>query len=232
MISHKYRCIFVHIPKCAGTSVESALEHYPPDMTSGMQDHRSIREIEQPGHYVKLLRSSEGKEIILDRLIRPARAVKNKVTKTWNPNNFTSVTPQQYHAYFKFSVVRNPWDRAVSWYRNVIDDSGHQSYLGVSDSISFPEFLYKFIGEGPLRTQLYWLRNADDFIPLDFICRFESLHSDMDIVFDALGMTSMKLPHKLKSNTVRSYRDYYSDELAELVRYFYAEEIEFFNYDF
>ena len=50
-----------------------------------------------------------------------------------------------------------------------------------------------------------WLRNADDFIPLDFICRFESLHSDMDMVFDAIGMTSMKLPHKLKSNTVRSY---------------------------
>ena len=26
MISHKYKCIFIHIPKCAGTSVETAFE--------------------------------------------------------------------------------------------------------------------------------------------------------------------------------------------------------------
>ena len=27
MISNDYRCIFIHIPKCAGTSIEDALGH-------------------------------------------------------------------------------------------------------------------------------------------------------------------------------------------------------------
>ena len=46
MISHDYRCIFIHIPKCAGTSIEDALGHLDNHPGRGGQDHRSIRIIE------------------------------------------------------------------------------------------------------------------------------------------------------------------------------------------
>ena len=42
MISHKhkYKCIFIHIPKCAGTSIEKALGHFELYNGRGRQDHR------------------------------------------------------------------------------------------------------------------------------------------------------------------------------------------------
>ena len=39
MISHKHQCIFVHIPKCAGTSIASALGHLDNHTGRGGQDH-------------------------------------------------------------------------------------------------------------------------------------------------------------------------------------------------
>ena len=48
MISHKHKCIFIHIPKYAGTSIEQALGHFDNYSGRGGQDHRSIRVIEQP----------------------------------------------------------------------------------------------------------------------------------------------------------------------------------------
>ena len=43
MISHRHRCIFIHIPKTAGTSIEERLAD---GSLRGRQDHRSIRNLE------------------------------------------------------------------------------------------------------------------------------------------------------------------------------------------
>jgi hypothetical protein len=45
MISHEYKCIFVHIPKTAGSSIEQKLGWFD-ELKWGVQDHRTIREIE------------------------------------------------------------------------------------------------------------------------------------------------------------------------------------------
>lgn len=45
MMSYKYKCIFIHIPKSAGTSIEQTLGHFK-QLKRGVQDHRTIREME------------------------------------------------------------------------------------------------------------------------------------------------------------------------------------------
>ena len=48
MISHKYKFIHIHIPKCAGTTIEKALGHFDGHKGRNGQDHRTIRMLEQP----------------------------------------------------------------------------------------------------------------------------------------------------------------------------------------
>lgn len=59
MISHKYKCIFIHIPKCVGTSIEQALGHFDEYSGRDRQDHRTIRMIENPVPLTQLITSKE-----------------------------------------------------------------------------------------------------------------------------------------------------------------------------
>ena len=69
MISHKYKCIHIHIPKCAGTSIEKALGHFDGHEGRNGQDHRTIRMIEQPWLTKHSVRSISNLKEIFRRII-------------------------------------------------------------------------------------------------------------------------------------------------------------------
>jgi len=87
MISHEHKCIFIHVPKTAGESIETALMGRP----NWESDDPNYASLGLP----------EGSEIGKD---------KHYTIAQWKDHiNFTN--------YFKFSFVRNPWDSAYSFYR-------------------------------------------------------------------------------------------------------------------
>ncbi len=224
MVSHKHKCIFIHIPKCAGTSIETALGHFDKHTGRGGQDHRTIRMIEKP---IFQLDTFKDKENIMEVL----RRTRDFFKEAENPENKVGVTAEQYKSYFKFTFVRNPWDRAFSWYKNVKRDEIHQKSLGLNEMIPFKEFLKRFAGKGMLRPQTYWLKNFNGNIELDFIGRFEHLEEDFREVAKRLNMPLLTLPHKIKGSST-DFRDYYDDESIRIVRKVYKEEIELFGYSF
>jgi len=225
MVSHKYRCIFIHIPKCAGTSIEVALGHFDRHEGRAGQDHRSIRMIEQPLFSPSTFSSGENMKEALRRLKHLY------FNKKANPQNKVGVTKEQYQDYFKFTIVRNPWERAFSWYKNVIRDERHLQRHEITADIPFSEFLKKFMGKGMLRSQLYWLKSFDGSIPMDYIGRFESLKEDSQEIFDRLGLKGQTLPHKIKGQKV-DFREFYDEESIALVGNFYKEEIDMFGYSY
>lgn len=220
MISHDYRCIFIHIPKCAGSSVERALGHA--EHGPSYPDHRSIRMLE-PFGWAALATPGN--------LFQLALRLRHDVKPNRNPLNKLKLTRAQYASYFKFAIVRNPWARAFSWYANSVNEPMLRKELKVDASMPFADFLRERIGRGALRPQLAWLRDARGGLPLDFIGRFETLQRDFATVCARLGRPAPPLPHARKGSGA-DYREHYDKSTRALVAAAYAEEIELFGYSF
>jgi hypothetical protein len=99
-VSHELKCIFVHIPKSGGTSVENAL--------GLLADVRN-----------------ENTETMFGLIKSPA--LKKKVRSTSFLQHLTAkelrrLLPSQFSSYYRFAFVRNPWSRMVSLYHYHIRD--------------------------------------------------------------------------------------------------------------
>lgn len=225
MISHEFRCIFIHIPKAAGTSIEKKLGHFQ-TVQRGVQDHRTIRQL-QPVTVRDLFYKNKRDTSHFSHHALLKTFVRQQIRKE------SPLSHQQYHNYYKFTFVRNPWSRAYSWYKNVIRDPIHQVEQSVSKDCSFKEFLINHSEQWALRPQLHWIVDSQGNLPYNFIGRFEQLANDFDKVGQDLGLQETTLPKLISSaNKKRHYSEFYDEFTKNLVADRYAEEIELFNFQF
>lgn len=220
MISDKYKCIFIHVPKTAGTSISNKLGHFENlDKQPRPQDHRSIREIEPLSliDFAKMGMKGDLRALI--------RRFKNLI-KGRRP-----ASQQQYATYYKFAFVRNSWSRVFSWYKGVMRDVVLRKSLGVSATCSFREFLEKHLDQHGLNPQLYWLTNGDGKVAMDFIGRYENLTEDFSHVCNKLGIEGKTLQHLIRGNN-EYYTQFYDEETKNIVAKKYASEIAYFGFQF
>lgn len=147
-----------------------------------------------------------------------------------------------FENYFKFTVVRNPWDRFLSLYKYRVKRN-HPSFDG--KIIPFkawakkiynckPRFCKGFTQKDPkmfVKPQLNWITDASGNMVVDFICRFENFQQDFNTVCNKIGIPERNLPHKNKSKH-KHYTEYYNDETIEIVAKKYKKDIEYFGYKF
>jgi len=224
MISHQHKCIFIHIPKCGGTSIEAALGHLDGHTGRGGQDHRTIRMLEKPWLRPKVFLSKEN-------TVEALKGIRYHMRTQSNPMKKLTVNNRQFNTYFKFTIVRNPWARAYSWYKNVMRDEHHLKELNISKPMSLGVFLRKYIGKGMLRPQTEWLKNFNGILDLGYIGKFENLQQDFEQACKLMEIEPIRLPHKIKGSGT-NYLDEFDEDSKELVAEYYEEEIRNFGYSY
>lgn len=137
----------------------------------------------------------------------------------------------QFEQYFKFTIVRNPWARAHSWYRNVVRDPLHRRDFGVDEHCTFAEFMERHLSCWALDPQLDWLVDRSGRVVMDFVGRFETLSDSYAEARAKMGLDPVELPKMIHSDPV-DYRKDYSTTLRDTVAAKYADEIERFGYEF
>lgn len=138
---------------------------------------------------------------------------------------------------YKFSVVRNPWEKVHSWYKFRV--KLNQSKMSARP-ISFKDWVactygepkdpYYYYRPKPFMPQVDWLKDDQGVIDMDRIVRFENLQEGFTEVARELGIPS-ELPHINKTKKT-NYRDFYDDETRRIVGEWHAEDIEYFGYKF
>lgn len=219
MISKLDNCLFVHIPKVAGQSIESVFL-----TRAGLQ--WSQRE-------AFLLKPNTNPEFGPPRLA-------HLMAKEYVELGY--VTEQTFSQLYRFSFVRNPWQRILS------------EYLYRGYSCSFKQFLLKQFpkpnsdnyttGEDLYRhvmPQAEFVCDGQGRLLVDFVGRFENIAADFARVSKVITGVELVLPHKnkTKSNFLdllkqkpRHYTEYYCNKTQKFVENYYAQDIELFDYQF
>ncbi len=210
MVSHENRCLFINIPKCATVSIRIAFELKlvtPPIWHSYWEQTREIA----------------GEEVLEN--------------------------------YFKFSIVRNPWERVISAWKMFEQHEKRKQ----DRSYTLAEFLqvvtdhkigYEAHYRNPREREqwehskdnirhhtlpalhpYYGLADRSGHIKADFVGRFENLQADLVYISGELGLKQLRIP-KVNKTRHLSYQVYYDSDSVDLVRDYYRQDIEAFDYQF
>ena len=217
MISHKYRCIFVHIPKSAGTSIAHKLDLHAHGRKRA-HDHRSI----------KALRPVDARLLLEFYRKDNVRLLCQKLNYKFREGR-PGVSESQFQEYFKFTFIRNPWARVHSWHRNILNDSQHMLTYDVPENASLAWFVQNRIST--LLPQVEYIRDWHADPALDFIGRYENLYSDFAHVCSELGVADPTLPQKMRIGTPL-YTESYDQHSIDLVATHFKEDIRRFGFEY
>ncbi|MFH0944623.1 MAG: sulfotransferase family 2 domain-containing protein [Planctomycetota bacterium] len=215
-ISHQHRCLFIHIPRTGGSSIERAL---------GLFGDVEV----------------ENEEAAFGR-IRSSRLLEHGFGTAFLQHLTLSelgrILPREtLRDYLTVAFVRNPWDRLVSVFSRLRSGNAPSlaERLGIDDArtISFPQFLAAARDSDHihLRPQHAFLEDETGGLSVDFIGRFENFESNFREISRRLGLENPVPFHENRSGHAH-YSSYYTDETRDLVGAWYRQDVAAFGYSF
>jgi hypothetical protein len=206
VISRKRKCIFVHIPKCAGNSIQKVIwpgKWREEDLWGGFVD--AYHNKYQTGGLQHLC----------------AWQIRDEVGR------------RRFDSYFKFTIVRNPFDRLVSQFAYMRRRPDLREFVAMDEDASFAEYVELIQRKRHVQweSQTSFVYDDDGAMLVDFLGRFETLDPDMGQVFAHLGMDGQTVPRG-NASARGPYRDYYTPEIRAQVEDMYGADLERFGYEF
>lgn len=214
IVSRGRRFIFVHIPKTGGTALSLALEN------RAMKDDILIGDTPK------------------------ARARRARISgvkaagRLWKHSTLADIaglaTDAEIAAFFTVTLVRNPWDRAVSYYHWLRDQGFAHPAVGLAKTHDFSGFLNHAQTVTALRLWPYtaYMRDRFGAERASLYARLEHLEADLAPFEAHLGFRLTPLARANASDRSHDWRGFYSDADAALVADISAGDIARFGYRF
>lgn len=195
-VYHKWRTVFVQIPKNASSSIHKVLEN----QTDVNHNHRT---------YIEVLSEND---------------------------------PELIESYYSFAICRNPYDRFVSAYEYMKQNSGGEW------SPTFEEAVDEFYSRGShfytAEDIIFWPQHRfvtiKNIILVDDIIKYEEMNNQWSNIVEKICKTtpsSFSKPGSIipRENIThireeRKWQDYYNDDLKDKVHHLYKKDFELFGY--
>lgn len=213
MISHKHNFIFIHIPKCAGSSIKDFYFDKP-----------------------KLDWKVPNYELLYGWC--PKRKIHLQHATSQQLLELDLIKPEVWEDYFKFTFTRNPYDRAVSDYfwlqkdRNI--KGKFKDYItksGVFKSVLRDNSIKEYRGDH-LQQQTDFFEFSGQY-NLNYIGRFEHLESNIQKINNQLRLSkSFNIHSKKNLNRKRHYSFFYTKSEQKLVDTHFDNDIKVLGYKF
>ncbi|MEO8342994.1 MAG: sulfotransferase family 2 domain-containing protein [Gallionella sp.] len=213
LVSHRKKFIYTKTIKTAGTSVESYFEPYCMKEGEWSFTHARLEYISDSG----IIGCRTGQLLVIQ-------------ASTWW-NHMPAVTIKAlvgesiWDSYFKFCVIRNPFDKVVS------------AYHFFSPKASAPTLKQDFeawLMSNPLPIDRSKYMIDGEFC-MDGVIRYETLLQDiericerLDIPYQPQNLKNLKVGHRPS----KSLEEYYSAKSTEIVTNAYRYELDKFGYTF
>lgn len=212
-ISYEHKCIFVHIPKTGGVSV---------------------------GKHLKIKRLTRN-------LFRHSTNVKFQYHDIWYPlhhlpaNIIKKIHPNIFKKYYKFSFVRNPYNRMLSLYLYMHKkkwESMQNSSVEINDAVladisaKFEKWVDKFIQSNDYRklTQTKFLYENNRLI-VDDVFKYEDMEAELKKLKQKLKLEFDPREIHNSSTTMFDRKKLLTPQIKEKIYNFYKEDFDNFGYE-
>jgi hypothetical protein len=214
ILSRGRRYIFIHIPKTGGTALTLALEGRAmrddvilADTPKGRARRHRIRDVAAAGRLWKHATLADIRGLASD---------------------------DEIARFFTFTLVRNPWDRMVSYYHWLRAQSFAHPAVALARATDFRGFLEDPATRASLAAHPYasYVTDAAGKERCDLFLRLEHLAEDAGPLEAHLGFRLPAVPVANASERARDWRPYYTDAGAATVAAICAGDIARFGYRF
>ncbi|MFA3918274.1 sulfotransferase family 2 domain-containing protein [Ruegeria hyattellae] len=213
IISRGRSYIFVHIPKTGGTSLALALE------ARAMKDDILI------GDTPKARRRRQRQQTL------PASG------RLWKHATLRDidgvVSGDELGDFFVFTLVRNPWDRAVSYYHWLREQRFGHPAVTLAKRLEFEAFVQHPDTLAAFRSHPFasYMRDAAGVDRGSLYIRIEHFKADATTLWQHLGF-EVVMSHTNRSERLADYRRYYTPPMVDAIAGACADDIHRMQYQF
>ena len=227
-INRELKVMYIHLPKAGGLFIERVLKKFYGFETIkfGRNDHDEFNEN-------KNLQKSTNFKIKPKMMLH----LRNKGLIRYHECDECPVTKEEFETFYKFTIVRNPYDRIVSSFNylkktEMINNSTFDKHIFEEETVSDYSYFHSFI------SQYDHLLSSDNKIHINYIGKFENLNEELCTILKNIGISEIKHKDYLSENVIVNtsnenkipYTDYYNEECLQKINTYFKNDFETFGF--